>query len=35
MKKYSNEAAARTIGLDVGEKTSYYVVLNEEGAIVE
>ncbi len=35
MKKYSNELPAMTIGLDVGEKTSYYVMLNQRGKVVE
>lgn len=35
MKKYSNEVPAMTIGLDVGEKTSYYVILERQGQVVE
>ena len=35
MKKYSNEVPAMTIGLDVGEKTSYYLMLDGQGQVVE
>lgn len=35
MKKYSGKSPELTIGLDLGEETSYYVMLNGEGEVVE
>ena len=35
MKKYSGKTRDVTIGLDLGEETSYYVMLDGEGEVIE
>ena len=35
MSEYSNESQQRTIGLDVGDQSSYYVVLDRDGEVIE